>query len=65
MLVAEHDDKTKAGIECPDCGCTRSSVYYTRRRSLTINGQTVGKIVRRRICSNCGRKYVTTERVSG
>lgn len=49
----------KRGVLCPDCGCERSRVHASRRHR-------DGKIVRTRICQNakCGRRYITTERVT-
>lgn len=45
---------TSGGIKCPECGCTDSHVYYSRRRP---------DFVRRvRQCSLCGRKFATQER---
>lgn len=46
------------GLRCPDCQQTRSRVLSTRRHR-------DGKVVRNRICLACGRRYVTTERVTG
>jgi transcriptional regulator NrdR family protein len=58
--------KEKAeGMECPECGCPESRVYYTRRRTLRVNGAQVGAIVRRRVCAHCGRSFVTSEKVAG
>lgn len=45
-----------AGMQCPSCGCRHLPVYYTRQR--------IGKVVRVRKCRNCGRKILTTERVT-
>lgn len=45
------------GVECPACGCPESQVYYTRRLAK--------KIRRRRICDHCGRKFTTSEAITG
>ena len=66
MIVAEPQEADKhAGLECPTCGCPESRVYYTRRRTLKVNGQIVGCVLRVRICQNCGREFSTRERVQG
>lgn len=51
----ELDDR---GIRCRDCGCRHFRVIYTRRAF----GE---KLIRRRECRNCGRRYTTWERVIG
>lgn len=50
----------RRGVVCPDCGDARSRVAASRRHR-------DGKNVRTRICQNpkCGRRYITTERVTG
>jgi hypothetical protein len=41
-------------IKCPDCGCSDTRVFKTRR---TIGG----RIRRTRECRNCGRHFSTFE----
>lgn len=48
----------KGGVICPECGDPRSRVESSRRHR-------DGKNVRVRTCQACGRRYVTTERVTG
>lgn len=50
----EDDEADEMGPECRRCGCVDLPVYYTRKRA--------GKIVRRRICANCGQGMTTVER---
>jgi transcriptional regulator NrdR family protein len=42
------------GIECPGCGCKHHATKYTRKRAS-------GRVMRRRICRNCGREFTTYE----
>jgi len=42
------------GIGCPDCGCKHHETKYTRKRAK-------GRVIRRRICRNCGREFSTYE----
>lgn len=42
------------GIECPRCGCQKSTVYDTRRER--------GTQIRRRECHNCKQRWTTLER---
>ena len=67
IVAAEKDSDQEAGLCCPSCGCPQSRVYYTRDRSLTINGKAQGFKLRVRICSNenCGRKFTSSEKVQG
>lgn len=44
------------GLRCPSCGCGHVPVYYTRQKR--------DKTVRVRICRACGRRFMTTERVT-
>lgn len=44
------------GVQCPACGCRHLPVQYTRSRF-------GGKVVRCRICRNCGKRILTVERV--
>lgn len=45
------------GAECPHCGCVESTVYRTTRK--------MKKIVRERVCENCGQSFLTRETVIG
>ena len=66
IVTVINDNKNDAkGLECPNCGCFESHVYYTRRRSLVIGGNKEGRVIRRRQCDHCGRRFITSERVSG
>lgn len=53
----ENDEQSR-GLECPRCGCKHLPVFYTRRMS-------EHRILRKRICRNCGRKVVTYETIEG
>lgn len=63
MMATEADPPAESakpesepvGLVCPNCHCVLSRVYYTRRRKN-------GKIIRRRQCWHCGKKYTTVER---
>lgn len=46
------------GLVCPKCGCCHFRVIYTRAGW----GR---RIIRRRECRHCGRRVITTERVTG
>lgn len=52
---AEHMAKAGQGLVCPKCDCERMPVYYTRKRS--------GRVMRVRVCDNCGSKVTTYERI--
>lgn len=52
---AEFMEKASQGLVCPKCDCERLPVYYTRKRS--------GRVMRVRICDNCGHKSTTYERI--
>lgn len=57
--MPEREKPEPRGIECPKCGCRHLPVSYTR--------QVRDGVIRRvRICANpyCGRKIVTTERIT-
>lgn len=41
------------GLRCPKCGCPHLPVDYTRNK--------LGKIIRKRICRNCGKEMLTKE----
>jgi transcriptional regulator NrdR family protein len=57
-MIHPKAGKTERGIECPQCGCRHFKTTHTEPiRS--------GRIRRRKICRNCGRKIVTFEGVSG
>lgn len=45
----------KNGIKCTVCGNGRLDVFYTRK------GQ--GNVIRARVCSECGVRHMTSERV--
>lgn len=57
----DRDDDEPIGVCCPDCNCRHCFVIYTRPRT----DQRGGKTIRRRECRNCGRRFLTTERVVG
>ena len=46
-----------AGIRCPGCSGQHAPVYYTRHRE--------NRTVRKRICANCGKRFITTEYLAG
>ena len=46
-----------SGLRCPECGCKRLAVYYTRNRS-------GGRRLRVRECEHCGRRFSTIERLA-
>ena len=46
------------GIECRKCGCRHFYVIYTRRGS-------GGKLIRRRECRHCGKRFTTWEKEIG
>lgn len=48
---------SKAGLECPDCGCC--DFYLVK----IVRGN--GYVRRRRECRHCGRRVTTTERIVG
>jgi len=52
-----EDDRTPAGVRCPDCGCAHLFVIYTRPRKYGI--------LRCRECRHCGRRIITHERSVG
>lgn len=55
-MTDEQPDKTKHRIGCPVCGCKHLPVYSTRHY--------IGKFIRRvRICTNCGKRISTTEKL--
>lgn len=56
MQPIKPKPKTKAGIECPQCGCRHFHVLYTR----AISGN---RILRRRECRYCGRRITTYEQL--
>ncbi|QDV26658.1 NrdR family transcriptional regulator [Aureliella helgolandensis] len=43
------------GLQCPSCGGNDLPVWYTRKR--------LNKTLRMRICSGCGRRLITYERI--
>lgn len=53
---AEFMEKAAKGLVCPRCDCERMPVYYTRKR--------LGRVMRVRICDNCGHKATTYERIA-
>ena len=53
QVTADSD----AGIRCPDCACAHFTVWRTRPMPRGIR--------RERICRNCGRKVITTEKMAG
>lgn len=50
------DNSNNIGVGCPNCGCKRSKVVYTRHKENNKN-------MRRRECEHCGRRYTTFETV--
>jgi len=50
-----YDDR---GLRCRRCGCQHLRVLYTRRAS-------GGRLVRRRECRNCGKRFSTWEKEVG
>lgn len=54
---AEDEEEEVIGVRCPSCGCGHCPVYYTRNR--------LKRRIRSRTCRNCGRRFVTTEKVNG
>lgn len=57
MGSSKNENDPPTGTRCPDCGCGHAKVYRTSRKT--------DKIVRVRVCRYCGRRYYTTERVTG
>ena len=47
-------DPEAVGLVCPDCGCQHFRVVYTRKAAR-------GRIMRRRECRHCGRRFTTIE----
>ena len=54
--MAAEADRDNCGLACPNCARHAFRVYYTRPRE--------DKILRRRVCLNCGYKITTFERPS-
>jgi len=50
--------KERKGLACHQCGCRKFSVLYTRSAA-------EGKVVRRRQCSACGKRFTTWEKRIG
>jgi hypothetical protein len=46
------------GLSCRACGCQHFRVLYTRRAS-------GGRLVRRRECRHCGKRFSTWEQEAG
>ncbi|MBN1912059.1 MAG: hypothetical protein JW818_20225 [Pirellulales bacterium] len=53
---AENEKPVPTGIRRPRCNCAHCPVLYTRHM---VNS----RIMRRRQCRHCGRKFSTIERV--
>lgn len=52
------DPEDVVGVRCPTCWCADVPVSETRKYA--------GGLTRRwRVCRNCGRRFITTERVQG
>ena len=54
-----------AGLECPDCGCPETPVVYTRYRRIRRDGKPASKVLRRRECDHCGKRFTSFEYVAG
>ncbi len=52
------DQKDQRGLACRQCGCRHLIVIYTRPAS-------GGRLVRRRECRNCGKRFTTYEKPAG
>lgn len=53
-INAKSSLRPKRGLECPRCGCAHFRVLYTRRA-------VGGRLLRRRVCRHCGRRFTTYE----
>jgi transcriptional regulator NrdR family protein len=53
----DRDPKPERGIRCPQCGCRH---FYTTNTEPLRDG----RIRRRKICRNCGRRLITFEGTS-
>jgi transcriptional regulator NrdR family protein len=58
MSNDKQTDQVQEGIRCPDCEGQHLRVVYTRQRGK-------GRRIRKRECRNCGRRFLTVERVAG
>jgi transcriptional regulator NrdR family protein len=54
----KQEPEEQRGLVCPPCGCWHSRVVYTR-------ASLGGRILRRRECRRCGKRVMTTERLTG
>lgn len=55
--ATDEQHEPERGLRCPDCGCGDLRVYYTRPLP-------DGRIRRVRLCRNCARKVMTTEKIT-
>lgn len=55
---------TGQGLMCPYCECPLVPIV-PGKRSVSYTRKGVRKIIRRRVCWNCGRQFGTEERVVG
>lgn len=56
MKPSTHVPRGERGVACPDCGCKRLMVVYTRHHKVYT--------LRRRQCRYCGRRIVTHEKIA-
>ena len=53
-ITGKSSLQPKRGLECPRCGCAHYRVLYTR-------WAVGGRLLRRRVCHHCGRRFTTYE----
>jgi len=59
-----ESDRRNNGLECPECGCPETVVKWVRHRAFVVRGTRISKTIRRRVCQHCGKRFITTERVT-